>query len=212
MSLTRISGGTAVAVGVLGIPALHFAAVDLEGKQEAAAYLVHVDDHYLSIALAGGVTMLLAVALVVHLASLRLLAARRPLLADATTAVAGFAAIGLALSGAAAVLAAYGAHESFPFEAVRPMGLLAENLFAVLIPAVAATALLVAVLGFRDRLLPRWLAVTGAIFCVILALIGVLLPGAGAIPSLLWLLISGVGLLLARDVSPATAASAANTP
>jgi hypothetical protein len=212
MLVTRVSGWSAVTVGVLGIPVLHFAAVDLEGKQQPAAYLAHVDDNYLSTSFAGGMALLLAATLVVHLASLRRLAVRRPLLSDATTAVAGFAAIGLALSGASAVLAAYGAHEDFPFEAVRPMGLLAENLFAVLIPAVAATALLVAVLGLRDRILPRLFAVTGSLFFVFLTLVGVLLPGAGAIPSLLWLVVSGIGLLLvkpdARDVDqPAGAQS-----
>ena len=119
MLLARISGGSAVAVGLLGIPVLHFAVVDLEGREDAAAYLGHVDDHYLSTALAGGIALLLAATLVVHLASLRLLAARRPLLSDATSAVAAFAAVGVALSGAAAVMAAYGAHEDFPFEAVR---------------------------------------------------------------------------------------------
>ena len=199
MLLARISGGTAVAVGLLGVPVLHFAVVDLEGREDAAAYLSHVDAHYLSTAFAGGVALLLAATLVVHLASLRLLAARRPLLSDATSAVAAFAAVGMALSGAAAVIAAYGAHEDFPFEAVRPMGLLAENLFAVLLPAVAATALLVAVLGLGDRALPRWLAVTGAVFFIVLTLMGVLLPGAAAIPSLLWLVISGIGLLLVHD-------------
>ena len=204
MLLARISGGSAVAVGLLGIPVLHFAVVDLEGREDAAAYLGHVDDHYLSTALAGGIALLLAATLVVHLASLRLLAARRPLLSDATSAVAAFAAVGVALSGAAAVMAAYGAHEDFPFEAVRPMGLLAENLFAVLMPAVAATALLVAVLGLRDGALPRWLAGTGAVFFIILTLMGVLLPGAAAIPSLLWLVISGVGLMLVPTLSPAS--------
>jgi hypothetical protein len=209
MLLARISGGCAVAVGVLGVPVLHFAAVDLEGKQGAAAYLAHVDDHYVSIAVAGALAVLLAVAMVVHLASLRILAAHRPLLSDATTAVAGFAALGLALSGAAAIMAGYGAHEDFPFEAIRPMGLLAENLFAVLIPAVAATALLLAVLGLRDRALPRWLAVTGAVAFVVLTLMGVLIPGAAAVPSLLWLVISGVGLLLAKELSPTTPATSA---
>jgi len=199
MSVQKISGASALAVGLLGIPVLHFAVVDVEGKQSASQYLAHVDDHYLTTALAGGATLLLAVALVVHLVLLRYLGAGRPALADAATAVAGFAAIGLVLSGAAAIMAAYGAHEGFPFEAVRPMGLVAENLFAILIPTLAATGLLMAVLGLRDNALPRWLAIAGAVFFVVLTLLGVVLPGSAAILALMWLVTSGAGLLLAPD-------------
>jgi hypothetical protein len=199
MSIQKICGSSALAVGLLGVPALHFAGVDLEGKQSAVAYLARADDHYLRASFAGAAVLLLAVSLVVHLISLRHLGAARPVLAETTTAVAGFAVIGLVLGGAGSIMAAYGAHEGYPFAAVRPMGDIAENLFAVLSPALTGTALLVAVLGLRDGRLPRWLAMAGAVFFVLLTLLGLVLPGVAAIPALLWLAVSGAGLLFAPN-------------
>lgn len=197
--MQKVCGISALIVGLLGGPVLHFAAVDLEGKQSAVAYLARADDHYLRTTFAGSAVLLLAVSLVVHLVSLRRMGNGRPVLAEVTTTVAGFAVVGLVLSGAASMMAAYGAHEGFPFAAVRPMGDIAENLFAVLIPALAGTALLVAVLGFRDRRLPRWLAFLGAVFFLVLTLLGLVLPGVAAIPALLWLIVSGVALMLVPD-------------
>ena len=200
MGIVRIAGVTGVVAGLAAVPILHFVAVDLEGKDAAQSYLARVDDHYLRIALAGGLGMVLAVVVLTHLLAVRRLAAgRRPLLADVSTGVASVAALGVALSSAAAMMAGYGAHENFPFEAIRPMGLLAENLVAVLAPALAGTALLVAVLALRDRVLPRWLGYVGALFAIVLAVLGVVLPGAGLPLAILWLLVAGAGLLLVRE-------------
>jgi len=200
MTLEKIAGATALVAGLAAVPILHFAAVDLEGKQAAEAYLAHVDEHYLRIALMGGLGMVLAVLILIHLLAVRRIAeARRPLLADVGTTVAAVAALGILLSSATAWMAAYGAHEDFPFEAIRPMGLLAENLMAVLAPGMAGAAVLVAVLGLRDGILPRWLGFAGAGFGLVLAVLGVLLPAAASLPSVLWLVVVGVGLLLMKE-------------
>lgn len=206
----RIAGVTGVVFGLAAVPVLHFVAVDLESKQPAQAFMTGVGDHWSRISVAGGLGLLLAAVLLVHLVAVRRLAARGSqdgsLLADATTAVAALAAAGVALSSACATLAAYGAHEEYPYEAVRSLGLIAENLVAVLMPAVAGTAILVATMGIRMRVLPRWLGVTAATFAAVLSLLGVLLPGAGLLPGVLWVLVSGAALTLTdRRLSRAAA-------
>ena len=197
MDDSRVAGVAGVLVGLAAVPVLHFVAVDLESKAAAPAYLAAVDEHYVRIAMAGGAGLLLAAGLLIHLIAVRRLApSARGLLADTTTAIAAMGALGVALGSAAGLMAAYGAHEEFPFEAVRPLGLLAENLAVVLLPAMGASALLVAVLGVRDGILPRWLGVVGGVFAVLLTLLGVLLPGAGGIPAIVWILVAGIGLLI----------------
>lgn len=199
MTLERIAGATALVSGLAMVPVLHFAVVDLEGKQAADAYLAHVDDNYLQIALMSGLGMVLAAVVFTHLLAVRRIAgARRPLLADVGTTVASVAALGILLSSAMAWMAAYGAHEEFPFEVIRPLGALAENLFPVLSPGMAGAAVLVAVLGLRDGILPRWLGFTGAGFGLVLAVLAVVLPPAASMLSVLWLVVVGVGLLLVK--------------
>jgi hypothetical protein len=159
---------------LLLLPSLHLAAVDLEDKTASpSAYLRHVDDRYVSVALAGGVGLLLTALLIVHLAGLRQSATvRHPLLADAAVAVGGLAVLGLAIGFVSSIMAAYGAHEQYPFEAVRPMGLLAENFAVGLLPALAGPAVLIAVLGLRDKVLPRFLGYVSALFAVALTALG----------------------------------------
>ncbi len=134
------------------VPIMHLAAVDLEGKTASkTAYLGHVDDRYLSVALAGGVGLILTALLVVYLAGLRQIAVvRRPLLADASIAIGGLAVMGLAVGFASSVIAAYGAHENYPFAPVRSLGMLAENFPVVLMPGLAGPAVLISVLALRD--------------------------------------------------------------
>lgn len=92
------------------------------------------------------------------------------------------------------VLAGVGASENYPFAAARPMGVLAEDAVAVLIPAFAGPAALVAVASLRDRLLPRVVGWVSAFFAVVLVVLGVLAPGAGLLPALLWLLLTAAAL------------------
>jgi len=198
-SVHAVAGWTAFLVGVAGLPVLHLQAVDLEAKSGATSYLEHVDERYASIALSGSGGLLLSCLLLVHLSALRAIGTRdRGLLQDAAAGVGTLAAVGIAVGSASAILAAYGAHEGFPYEAVRPMGMLAENLAPVLLPALAGPAVLVAALGLRDGQLPHWLGWAGAVFALVLAAFGVVLPGAGALPALLWLTVMGAGMLLTR--------------
>lgn len=186
---------------LLLVPVLHLAAVDLESKSATpSAYLRHADDRYLSISIAGSVGLLLTVLLIVHLAGMRRFAAlRHPLLADAATAIGGLAVLGLAVGFVSSIIAAYGAHERFPFEAVRPMGMLSENFAVGLLPALAGPALLIGVLGLRDNVLPRPLGYVAAFFAIMLTVLGLVIPGSAALPALLWLVISTATLSL---VSP----------
>lgn len=204
MDSPRLGRGWAysgLVAGLLLLPALHLSAVDLEDKTlSPAAYLRHIDDRYVSTALAGGVGLLLTALLILHLAGVRCFAAGRyPMLADAAVAVGGLAVLGLAIGFASSIMAAYGAHERYPFEAVRPMGVFAENFAAGLLPALAGPAVLIAALGLRDKVLPRLLGYVAALFAVALTLLGVFLPGAGMIPALLWLLVSSATLSLQRS-------------
>lgn len=186
---------------LLLLPVLHLAAVDLESTTASPdAYLRHIDDRYLSISVAGSVGLLLTVLLIVHLAGMRrFAAARHPLLADAAVAVGGLAVLGLAIGLVSSIMAAYGAHERYPFEAVRPMGMLAENFAAGLLPALAGPAVLIAVLGLRDKVLSRLLGYIAGFFAVVLTVLGVVLPGSAALPALLWLLISTASLSMVRS-------------
>ena len=187
------------------VPVMHLAAVDLEGKTASeTAYLGHVDDRYLSVALAGGFGLILTALLVVYLAGLRQIAViRRPLLADASIAIGGLAVMGLAVGFASSVIAAYGAHENYPFAPVRSLGILAENFPVVLMPGLAGPAVLISVLALRDRVLPRLLGYVSAFFAVVLAVLGVVLPGVSAIPALAWLLLSSLALSMTPDRSAA---------
>lgn len=189
---------------LLLVPVLHLAAVDLESKTASpSAYLRHVDDRYLSISVAGSVGLVLTVLLIVHLAGMRRFAiAWHPWLADAAVAVGGLAVLGLAIGFVSSIMAAYGAYERFPYEAVRPMGLIAENFASGLLPALAGPAVLIAVLGLRDKVLPRLLGYISACFAVVLTVLGVLLPGSAALPALLWLLISTATLSMVRSQHP----------
>jgi hypothetical protein len=193
------------------VPALHLSAVDLESKTASPSdYLRHADDRYLSIALAGALGLLLTALLIVHLAGLRRFGAvRHPLLSDATVAVGGLAVLGLAVGFVSSIMAAYGAHEEYPFEAVRPMGMLAENFAAGLLPALAGPAVLVAVVALHDRVFPRLLGYVAAFFAVALTVAGVALPGAGALPALVWLVISTAALSLHRSAELAPTMEAA---
>lgn len=195
-----------VVAAVLLVPALHLSSVDVEDKTaNEAAYLQHVDDRYWSISLAGGVGLVLTALLVVYLAGLRRIALdRRPLLADASIGIGGLAVLGLAVSCVSSMLAAGGAHEHFPFAAVRSMGMLGENFFAVLLPpALAGPAVLISVLALRDKVLPRVLGYVAAFFALVLVVLGVVLPGVGVIPALVWLLISSLTLSLSPVVTVA---------
>ena len=79
--------------------------------------------------------------------------------------------------------------------------MLAENFAVLLLPTLAGPAVLISVLALRDKALPRLLGYVAALFAVVLAVLGVVLPGVGALPALLWLLISAVTLSLTADRS-----------
>ena len=106
--------------------------------------------------------------------------------------------MGLAIGFVCSIIAAYGAQSRYPFEAVRPMGMLAENFDVGLLPALAGPAVLIAVLGLADKMLPRLLGSFAALFAVVLTVLGVAAPGAAALPALLWLLVSTATLSLYR--------------
>lgn len=78
------------------------------------------------------------------------------------------------------------------------MGMLAENFAVGLLPALAGPAVLIAVLGLSDKVLPRLLGYVAAFFAVVLTVLGVATPGAAALPALLWLLVSTATLSLYR--------------
>jgi hypothetical protein len=186
-----------VLAAVLMVPVLHYAAVNLEDKTtvDPELWLSNLRNVYFATTLAGAGELLVAVLLIIHLAGLRRLAeATHPVLADASVAVAGLAVLGLALGSLGSTTAAYGAHENNPFEAVRPYALLGENAAAILLPSLAGTAVLIAVLSLRDRSLPRALGYVAAAFGVLLTALGIFLPGVGLLPSILWLLISTIAL------------------
>ena len=196
-----------VLVAVLMLPVLHYAAVNLEDKTnvDPELWLSSLRTVYFATALAGAGELLLAVLLIIHLAGLRRLAqSTHPVLADASVGVAGLAVLGLALGSLGSIIAAYGARERNPFEAVRPYALLGENAAAILFPCLAGTAVLIAVLSLRDRSLPKALGYVAAVFAVLLTALGIFSPGVGAIPSILWLLISTIALSVVsrRRASP----------
>jgi len=185
---------------LLLLPALHLAAVDFEDRTTSpASYLEHIDARDTAIALAAGVGLLLTCLVVVHLAGLRRFAGdRHPVLADASVAVGGLAVLGLAISFVSAGIAAYGPHEHLPFEVVNTLGVLAEGFVVWLLPALAGPAALIAVLALRDHVLPRLLGYTAAAFTLLLSVLGVVLPGVGALPALLWFAIMTATLSLHR--------------
>lgn len=194
----------ATGAGLLLLPVGHFAAVDLEPKTADAPYLRQVADRYVSTSLGGGLGLLVVIGLIYFLLGLRrAVVPERPLLADTCTAVGSLAVVGWAVGFASSIMAAYGAHEHYPFAAVRPMGLLAENLGPVLLPTLAGPALLVAAAALRDRLFPKWVGYVSAVFAVVLALLGVLVPGAGALPALLWLVVAGGGIAFSHTEAAA---------
>jgi hypothetical protein len=88
------------------------------------------------------------------------------------------------------------------------MGMLAENFAVGLLPALAGPAVLIAVLGLSDKVLPRLLGYVAAFFAVVLTVLGVATPGAAELPALLWLLVSTATLSLYRPHRPSTHAPA----
>ena len=198
----KVWPGAGFIAGVVLLPLLHLAAVDLENKKgTAAAYLAHADSRHLSITYAGTAGLLATGGVVLFLVGLRRAVGRnRSLMSDFAFGVGAIAVLGLVLSFLGAVLAAVAANEGYPFEAVRPMGLLAENAVAVLLPALAGPAALVAFASLHDRLLPRTLGWVSAIFAVLLVLSGVLAPGSGLLLALLWLVLTSGTLLFGSGV------------
>jgi hypothetical protein len=197
---SKVAGIAGVVFGLAAVPNLHFMVVDLEGKADAANYLAHVDDRYLRIALFGSGGLVLAAVLLVHLLAIRSFAVesdRGGLFADAATAIAAAGPIGIFLSSCAAIMAAYGAHEGYTFESVRPMGLLAENLFTASLSLLVGSAALVASLALRAGVLRRWLGWVAGGFTVLLGAITLLLPPVGGLVATAWVLVAGIGFLLA---------------
>jgi hypothetical protein len=189
--------GLVAAIGL--VPASHFSAVDLEDKTtDAAAYLGQAADSRWSTVSGAAAGLLLTLCLLAFLLGVRSIGAgHRPLLADTLTAIGALGLIGLALGFVAAMMAAGGAADSYPFEAVRALGTMAENLGPVMLPLLAGPAALLTVIGLHDRAVPRALAWVSAVFTVLLTLTLVLLvPGAGAPPAFLWLLIASTTLTI----------------
>jgi hypothetical protein len=176
---------------LLLLPALHYSAHDFEDRSVGGVgYVARIESQYLTIALAAGLGLAVTVLLVIHLAGLRRFGhAQSPLLADACVAIGALAILGLSIGFVTAAMAAYGASEGQGYEIIAPLGAFAENFAVCLLPALAGPAVLIAVLSLRRKTLPRVLGYTAAFFAVILTALGVLLPGVGALPAILWLVI-----------------------
>lgn len=204
----RLAGVAGVVAGVAAVPVMHFVAVDFEQGGTPDVFLAHVRDQHVRIGLFAGLGLVLGVVLLVHVLALRrTLHGVKPAVTEAGTALAGIAALGFFLSSAAAWIGGYGASEGLDYEAIRPMGLVAENLMPVLSAGFAGTALMVAWAALRERRLPRWLGWVGAVFLVLLTGLGVVLPAAASLPAVVWVLVSGVGLVVAPEHGAAVTAA-----
>lgn len=194
----RMWAGAGLVSGLALLPLLHLAAVDLESKRASPAdYLHHGAVRHVSITNAGSLGLLVTGGVVLFLVGLHHRVGRpRVLLSGVSAALGSIAVLGLVVSFLAAVLAGTAASEGYPYEAVRPMGLLAENAVAVLLPALAGPATLVAVVSLRDRILPRPLGAFSAVLAVLLVLAGVVAPGAGLLVALVWLVLTSAVLML----------------
>lgn len=183
------------------LPVAHLGAVDLEST-DPAAFLARATDRYTSITVAGSIGLAVACGVLVAFLGLRQIAPpRRRFVADALTAIGCLGVVGLVLSFLGSLLAAQAAHVSHPYEVVRTFGVLADGAAPVLGVAFAGPAALVAILGTVDRVVPRALGWVSALFAALIAVAGLIVPGAALLPAIGWyvtcmvfLAISGVRL------------------
>jgi hypothetical protein len=182
---------------LLLLPVAHLGAVDLEST-DPAAFLARAADRHTSITAAASIGIAVACGVLVAFLGLRRIAPpHRRFVADALTAIGCLGVVGLVLSSLGSMLAAYAAHEGYPYEVVRTFGVLADGAAAVLGLAFAGPAALVAILGSVDRVVPRALGWVSALFAALIACVGLIVPGAALLPAIGWYVTCMVFLAIA---------------
>lgn len=183
-----------VVSGVFLLPVVHFGAVDLESTNPDQ-FLQQATDRFSSITAGGTLGLLVCAMVIVALLGIRTLApARRHLLADALTAVGLLGVVGLVLSFTGSLLAAYAAHQGYPYEVVRVFGILADGAAPILSGFFSGTALLLAIVSIRDQAIPRALGWVSACFALVIAGLGLVAPGGALLPAIVWYAVATIWL------------------
>lgn len=168
-----------------------------------SVYVKTLIDHNHSIQYATGIGLLSLILLLIHLEWLTdVVSQHAPLPARVARSTAQLAVIGVALTFGLTGLAAYGADQKWPDQAVRTTGLLGANVVGMFFVGLGAFAGVIAVLGWKGKF-PKWIAFIASLELLIAVVAtGVGAPGVAILPTIFWLLANAIGMLFHKRKNP----------
>ena len=161
-----------------------------------SAYVAKLIEQTSTIQFAAGMGLLSVVLLLIHLEWLTgVVSKHAPFSAKVARSCGQIAAIGVSLTYGLTFLAAEGASEDWPDQAVQAVSQIGGSIGWVLMGALGAFAGVIAFQGWKGKF-PKWIA----LLATLETLIVVIATGAGELwitfmPTMVWLLINAVGLL-----------------